>query len=74
MTTLWGIIIGQYTTVLVEAIRAEHSYEDKEEVYNSIWLLRTIKKIVSGVTTFTQQIPHRVYFHQGFLQAQTETG
>ena len=51
MTTLWGIIIGQCTTALVEAVRAEQDYEEKLEAYDSIWLLSTIKKIVSGVTT-----------------------
>ena len=55
MTTLWGIIIGQCTTVLVEAVRAEQDYEDKAEVYDSIWLLRAIKRIVSGVTTSSNE-------------------
>ena len=51
MTTLWGIIIGQCTKALVADIRAEHDYEKKEEEFDSIWLLKTIKRIVHGVTS-----------------------
>ena len=50
MTTLWGIIIGQCTKALVADIRAEHDYEDKAKVFDSMWLLKTIKRIVHGVT------------------------
>ena len=51
MTTLWGIIIGQCTKALIADIRAEHDYEKREEAFDSIWLLKTIKRIVHGVTS-----------------------
>ncbi|GFH56608.1 predicted protein [Chaetoceros tenuissimus] len=60
MTTLWGIIIGQCTKALVADIRAEHDYEDKAEAFDSIWLLKTIKRIVHRVTASSND------FHTAF--------
>ena len=57
MTTLWGLIIGQCTKALVADIRAEHDYEDKAEAFDSIWLLKTIKRIVHGVTASSNDFP-----------------
>ena len=46
MAKLWGIIIDQCTKALVENIRAEHDWEEKQVGYNAIWLLKAIKRIV----------------------------
>lgn len=51
MAKLWGVILGQCTKALVEALRAEHDFEQEQATYNSIWLLKSIKRIAQGVTT-----------------------
>mgnify|MGYP006888611105 CR=1 FL=1 len=51
MAKLWGVILGQCTKALVEALRAEHDFEQELVQYNSIWLLKSIKRIAQGVTT-----------------------
>ena len=51
MAKLWGVILGQCTKALVEALRAEHDFEQELVEYNSIWLLKSIKRIAQGVTT-----------------------
>eukprot|EP00957_Ditylum_brightwellii_P040720 3082298-Ditylum_brightwellii.AAC.2 len=51
MAKLWGIILGQCTKALIEALRADHDFEQEQSTYNSIWLLKSIKRIAQGVTT-----------------------
>ena len=51
MAKLWGIIFGQCTKALVESLRAEADFEQEQEDYNAIWLLKSIKRVVQGVTT-----------------------
>ena len=50
MASLWGIVIGQCTDSLQEQIRAEDEYETNSSNYDSIWLIKTLKKVISGVT------------------------
>lgn len=39
MAKLWGVIMGQCTKALVEALRAEHDFEQEQVAYNSIMLV-----------------------------------
>lgn len=50
MASLWGIVIGQCTDSLQEQIRAKDEYETNSSNYDSIWLIKTLKKVISGVT------------------------
>ena len=50
MAKLWGIILGQRTKALVENLRAEHDFEAQQNNYNAIWLLKSIKRVVHGIT------------------------
>ena len=56
MAKLWGIILGQCTKALVENLRAEHDFETQQNDYNAIWLLKSIKRVVHGVTTSSNPI------------------
>ena len=56
MAKLWGIILGQCTKALVENLRAEHDFEIQQNDYNAIWLLKSIKRVVHGVTTSSNPI------------------
>jgi len=48
MAALWGLVMGQCTLGLQQVVKAEEGYDDN--VYNPVWLLNTIKKVISGVT------------------------
>ena len=45
---LWGLIMGQCSNSLQQVVKAEDGYDGN--VYNPVWLLNTIKKVISGVT------------------------
>ena len=44
----WGLIMGQCSSALQQHIKAEEGYDQNQ--YNPIWLLKTVKKVISGVT------------------------
>jgi len=67
MASLWGIVIGQYADSLQEQIRAEDEYETNSSNYDSIWLIKTLKKVISGVTAI-QHISFSISCVEGFLQ------
>jgi len=56
MASLSGIVIGQCTDTLQEQIRAEDEYETNSSNYDSIWLIKTLKKVISGVTAQSKDI------------------
>mmetsp|Transcript_34589 Transcript_34589/g.42304 ORF Transcript_34589/g.42304 Transcript_34589/m.42304 type:complete len:126 (-) Transcript_34589:662-1039(-) len=48
MAALWGIIMGQCSVSLQKYLKVEEDYEN--HLYDSVWLLETIKKVILGVT------------------------
>ena len=48
LAALWGLIMGQCSSALQQHIKAEEGYYQNQ--YNPIWLLKTVKKVISGVT------------------------
>jgi len=48
MAALWGIIMGQCSGSLHQHLKVEEDYEG--HLYDSVWLLQTISKVISGVT------------------------
>jgi len=45
-----GIVICQCTDSLQTQVRAEDEYEAKSANYDSIWFIKSLKKVISGVT------------------------
>jgi len=50
IASLWGIVIGQCTDSLQEQVCAEDEYETNSSNYDSIWLIKSLKKVISGIT------------------------
>ena len=48
MVALWGIVMEQCSGLLQQYVKAEEEYES--HLYDTVWLLKTLKKVISGVT------------------------
>jgi len=51
MHHLYGIIIRQCTPSLQSTIKADNDYDVKSKNFDSLWLLKIIKKIMAGIDT-----------------------
>ena len=48
MAALWGIVMGQCSGSLQQHVKVKEDYES--HLYDAVWLLQTLKKVISGVT------------------------
>ena len=48
MAALWGVVMGQTSGSLQQQVKAEEDYGG--HLYDPVWLLQTLKKVISGVT------------------------
>ena len=51
--SLWSLIIGQCSPALVEQLKSETGFKNNEMLYEPVWLLNTIKKVLAGATDTT---------------------
>ena len=59
MAALWGIVMGQCSGSLQQHVKAEEEYES--HMYDAVWLLQTLKRVISGVTQ--QSNVYHLTFH-----------
>jgi len=52
-SSLWSLIIGKCSTALVEQLKSEAGFKNNEMLYEPVWLLNTIKKVLAGATDTT---------------------
>ena len=52
VTKLYALIWGQCTDGLQSVLKMDAEYEEKTKSFDGVWLLRTIKKILAGVTNY----------------------
>jgi len=49
MTKIYGLIIGQCTPALRSALKADKNFESESEIFEALWLLKSIKTVSSGM-------------------------
>ena len=51
MIELYGILFGQCTVAMQSEIKSQIDYEEKSAKSDAFWLLTTVKKACSGLST-----------------------
>ena len=49
ITKIYGLIIGQCMPALRSALKANKNFKSKSEIFEALWLLKSIKTVSSGV-------------------------
>jgi len=49
ITKIYGLIIGQCTPTLRSALKADKDFKPKSEIFEALWLMKSIKTVSSGV-------------------------
>ena len=74
---VYGLVWGQCTTGLQAEIKSEDDYNTKASAYNTLWLLKTVKKKSSGVATrgnkYLNMLNVLTHFFRDTIQGRNES-
>jgi len=49
VTKVHGLVIGQCTPAIKSAIKTDKDFKSKPEIFEALWLLKSVKTVSSGV-------------------------